>query len=123
MLLRHAVLALMLLGPALASPALAASMSTGWEDFPGTQDECLQAGAARLRQMGYRVTVNPQTVFGWRGEAGVSVRCINERRVAAIFVYSPESAEAARGALDELRGAYREWRPARRGSGGGGSKF
>jgi hypothetical protein len=122
---RPAALAVPLLISALATSlaprATAAAMSTGWEDFPGSQDECLQAGAARLRHLGYQVTVNPQTVFAWRGQEGVSIRCISERQVAAIFVYASTSSEDARLVLDALRSAYRDWRAPR--PGGGGSKF
>ena len=101
MFARFAALVLVSVGLALglASPARAAWMWTGWEDFSGSQDECLQSASRQLQAMNFAVTVNPQTTFGWRGQDGVSVRCIAERRVAVIFIYAATASEEVRAAF------------------------
>ena len=124
MFARLAAAALVTLGLGLAAPARAAWMWTGWEDYSGSQDACLQSGARVLEGMGFSVTVNPQTTFGWRNGDGVSVRCIAERRVAVIFVYAARDAEEGRHILDAVRTAYKPGGAAPpTAPGRGGSKF
>jgi hypothetical protein len=107
MLARLAALVLVTLCLGLVSPARAAWMWTGWEEFTGSQEECLQSASRQLQAMNFTVTVNPQTTFGWRGQDGVSVRCIAERRVAVIFVYAATNSDEGRGILDQMRAAYK----------------
>ncbi len=122
------VFALALLASCLgyAPTARAAWMWTGWEEASGTQEQCLQTAAAKLRDLGFSVTVNPQTTFGWRGQDGVSVRCIAERRLAVIFVYAATASEEGRVILEQVREAFKApaggAAPARP-PGSGGSKF
>ena len=115
-----------------SAPARAAWMWTGWEDTNLPQDRCLAAASGRLKELGFTVTVNPQTTFGWRGQDGVSVRCIAERRVAVIFVHVTTISEEGGQILEHVRAAYRGTgtppapapapAPPPR-AGGGGSKF
>lgn len=108
-MLRHfAAAALLLLGLTLAPPARAAWMWTGWEEIAGSQEACLQTAAVALREAGFSATVNPQTTFGWRGADGISIRCIDERRLAVIFIYVTTSSEEGGQLLEQLRGAYRQ---------------
>jgi hypothetical protein len=107
MLARLAALVLVTLCLGLAPPARAAWMWTGWEEFAGSQEECLQSASRQLQAMNFTVTVNPQTTFGWRGQDGVSVRCIAERRLAVIFVYAATNSDEGRGILDQMRSAYK----------------
>lgn len=107
-------------GLAAAPAAQAAWMWTGWEDTQMAQEACLQAAAGKLREIGFTVTVNPQTTFGWRGQDGVSVRCIAERRLAAIFVYVTGSQEEGGQLLEQLRTAYRGTAAPAAPRGGGG---
>jgi hypothetical protein len=107
MFARLAALVLVTLGLGLAPPARAAWMWTGWEEFGGSQDECLRNAANVLQGINFTVTVNPQTTFGWRGQDGVSVRCIAERRIAVIFVHAATSSEEGRVILDQVRAAYK----------------
>ena len=77
------------------APASAAWMWTGWEEVQG-QDMCIDILANGMPALGFRpnVTGDRQTVFGWRGEDGIAVRCIGDRGLAAIFVHtSTTSAE------------------------------
>jgi len=124
MFARLAALALVALVLGMAQPARAAWMWTGWEEFGGSQEDCLQSAARQLQSMSFTVTVNPQTTFGWRGQDGVSVRCISERRVAVIFVYAATSSEEGRVILEQMRATYKPGSalvpPA---PGRGGSKF
>ncbi len=128
MFARLVAAALVALGLALATPARAAWMWTGWEDYSGQQDACLQSAARVLEGMSFTVTVNPQTTFGWRNGDGVSVRCIAERRVAVIFVYAARDADEGRVILDQVRTAFKAGNAAPPPSappapGRGGSKF
>jgi hypothetical protein len=129
MFARLAALVIVTLGLSLAvaPPARAAWMWTGWEEFVGSQDECLQHAAQVLQGINFTVTVNPQTTFGWRGQDGVSVRCIAERRIAVIFVYASSNSEEGRTILDQVRAAYKPGSApppaATPAPGRGGSKF
>jgi hypothetical protein len=89
-----------------AAPARAAYMWTGWEDVQQPQEQCLQTAAGRMRELGFTATVNPQTTFGWRGQDGISVRCIAERRLAVIFIYVNSSQEEGGQLLQQMRSAY-----------------
>ena len=124
MFARFAALVLVSVGLALglATPARAAWMWTGWEDFSGSQDECLQSASRQLQAMNFAVTINPQTTFGWRGQDGVSVRCIAERRVAVIFIYAATASEDGRVILEQVRAAFKPG-GAPPPPGRGGSKF
>ncbi len=72
-----------------AAPAQAATVTTGWEELRGNQDYCLETGAEASRISGFRTTISNdrQTVFGWRGEDSIAIRCIGSRNVAVIFIY------------------------------------
>jgi hypothetical protein len=115
-----------------SAPARAAWMWTGWEDTNLPQTQCLAAASGRLKELGFTVTVNPQTTFGWRNGDGVSVRCIAERRLAVIFVHITTTSEEGGQILEELRRAYQGTgtppatpapAPAPAPRSGGGSKF
>ncbi|WP_027285580.1 hypothetical protein [Rubritepida flocculans] len=85
--------------PHLAVPALlaaaipaaqAATVTTGWEANAGNQDQCIATAADAIGRTGFRVTIaqDRQAVFGWRGEENISIRCIGDRGLAVIFIYT-----------------------------------
>ncbi len=97
---------------ALAAPAMAAMVSTGWTTLPaGTnQDACLATGNAALLAAGFRANISDdrQTVFGWRGDEALVVRCIADRNLAVVFAWvtdaSNDSAPLVNGVIAAMRG-------------------
>jgi hypothetical protein len=98
-----AVLALLATGPALA-----ASGHTTWEEIVPNQERCLETGRAAMERIGFgaEIPADRQTVFGWRGEDLLAVRCIADRRIAVIFLYLVRAQDADQVFL-AMRGAYR----------------
>ncbi|HYF06072.1 MAG TPA: hypothetical protein VD970_00485 [Acetobacteraceae bacterium] len=102
------VAALALCAGGFTAPAQAAGMSSGWENISMSQDQCLNAAADIVQRLGFSVQRDTQTVFGWRGDDGITVRCIAARQLAVLFTYvaSGGSEESGR-IIDQLRGAFR----------------
>ena len=97
---------------ALAAPAIAAMVSTGWTSLPAgaNQDSCLATGNAALQAAGFRANISDdrQTVFGWRGDEALVVRCIADRNLAVVFAWvtdaSNDSAPLVNAVIAALRG-------------------
>ncbi|MBR0673878.1 hypothetical protein [Neoroseomonas soli] len=113
---RTAILAALALA---AWPAMAASVSTAWVQLPSNnQDECLSIGNRAVEAAGFRANISQdrQTVFGWRGEDSLTVRCISGHGVAVVFAWVGEGANDSGQLVDAVTGAYRN-----RGMVGGGN--
>ena len=107
-MLRVAALALCAGAFAAPAPAQAAGMSSGWENINMSQDQCLNTAASTVQQLGFTVQRDTQTVFGWRGDDGITVRCVAARNLAVFFTYVYNGGSAESGQLvDQLRGAFR----------------
>ena len=107
MLARLAALAVVALGLGMAPAAQAASMWNGWEEISGSPEQCQETAASTLRTLGFTVTVNRPSVLGWRGQDGVTVRCIADRRLAVVFVYTATTSEDGRALLEQIRTALK----------------
>jgi hypothetical protein len=70
--------------------AQAATVTTAWEANAGNQDQCIGTAASAIGRTGFRVTIaqDHQAVFGWRGNDNISIRCIGDRQIAVMFVYT-----------------------------------
>lgn len=79
----------MALGLAGMGTAHAAAVTTAWENVTDGQDACLDTGEDAARNAGFRASISNdrQTVFGWRGDDSIAIRCISDRRLAVIFIY------------------------------------
>ncbi|MEN9217923.1 MAG: hypothetical protein Q6K81_06735 [Gloeomargarita sp. DG02_5_bins_242] len=79
-----------ILGIVFTQVASAATVTTAWTPGVGTQDECLALGTEGIGRAGFRPKVSPdrQMAFGWRGEDSIVVRCIADRDLAVIFIYT-----------------------------------
>ncbi len=103
----------------LAAPAMAAMVSTGWASLPaGTnQDACLATGNAAVVAAGFRANISDdrQTVFGWRGDEALVVRCIADRNIAVVFAWvtdaSNDSAPLVNGVIGAMRGGGQGGQP------------
>jgi len=87
---------------AAAGPAAAAGAASGWTEIRMSQSECIAIGQRAVSGIGYEATADQQTVYGWRNEMVIVVRCIANRNVAVFFAYD-ESEQAATQAVDRLR--------------------
>lgn len=92
-----------LMGSSL-SLANATGVASGWEAIQMNQAQCLDAAVAGVNGLGFRENVSRQadSVYGWRGEEGIAVRCISDRQLAVIFSYLNEL-DAALRAVDAMR--------------------
>lgn len=88
--------------------AQAATVTTAWEAVNDGQDACLNTGVEATRQAGFRGSISNdrQTVFGWRGDDSIAIRCIGDRRLAVIFIYVV-SREDNNALLQTVRNTYR----------------
>ncbi|MEN9215939.1 MAG: hypothetical protein Q6K90_01300 [Gloeomargarita sp. HHBFW_bins_162] len=79
-----------ILGLVTTQAAGAATVTTAWAPGVGTQDDCLAIGVEAVQRAGFRASVSRdrQGVYGWRGQDNISIRCIADRDVAAIFIYT-----------------------------------
>lgn len=109
----------------LAFPAMAASVSTAWAPLPANdQEECLRIGARAVASLGFEASVpqDRQTVFGWRGEEALVVRCIAASGVAVVFAWVTDQSNDSSRLVDAVTAAYRgRGRNLGAGSPGGGS--
>lgn len=88
--------------------AQAASVTTAWENVPNGQDTCLETGLNASRNAGFRSSISDdrQTVFGWRGDDSIAIRCIGDRRLAVIFIYVMNRGDGSE-LLQTVRNTYR----------------
>ena len=109
----------------LALPVAAATVSTGWVELQsGSQDDCVELGQRAVQAAGFQATVSQdrQTVFGWRGEEALTVRCIAGNRVAVVFAWVNDQSNDSAQLVEAVTRAYRN--PSRPGgnlTGGGGN--
>ncbi len=112
--LRTAVVALAL----AATPAIASSVSTAWVQLPSRdQEECLATGSRAIESTGFRASISQdrQTIFGWRGEEALTVRCISGHGVAVVFAWVTDQANDSGPLVEAVTAAFRN-----RGGPGGG---
>ena len=102
-----------MLGLALAlvsALALAASVTTAWADLPSNdQEECLSIGSSVIQSLGFRPSISQdrQTVFGWRGEEALTVRCISGKGIAVVFAWVTDRANDSGRLVNAVTNAYR----------------
>jgi len=106
-----ACLTVALLGIAAAQPARAAYMWTGWEDVYATNETCITIGSEALKQIGFSTRISGQTVFGWLGDDGLSIRCLADRRIAVFFSYTQDE-QNGRNFIEYIRLRLRATAPA-----------
>ncbi|MEN9214603.1 MAG: hypothetical protein Q6J18_01055 [Gloeomargarita sp. DG02_3_bins_56] len=101
-----------ILGIVLTQVASAATVTTAWTAGVGTQDDCLALGTEGVGRAGFRPNVSRdrQTVFGWRGEDSIVVRCIADRDLAVIFIYTRQGRDND-WLLKTVQDAYRRLPP------------
>jgi hypothetical protein len=102
-----------------AAPALASSVSTAWAQLPSNnQEECLSIGQRAVESVGFRANISQdrQTIFGWRGEESLTVRCISGSGIAVVFAWVTDQANDSGRLVDAVTAAYRN-----RGVVGGGN--
>jgi hypothetical protein len=106
--LRTAVVALAL---ALAAPpAIASSVSTAWVQLTSRdQEDCLAIGSRAIESTGFRANISQdrQTIFGWRGEEALTVRCISGHGVAVVFAWVTDQANDSGPLVEAVTAAYR----------------
>lgn len=109
------------------APAMAASVSTAWAELPSrNQDECLNIGSRVVESVGFRATVSQdrQTVFGWRGEESLTIRCISGSGVAVVFAWVTDQSNDSGALVEAVTAAYRNpGRPGGGNFGGGGGNL
>jgi hypothetical protein len=104
---RFAVVALLGLA---AVPASAAAVSTAWVQLrSNNQDECIAIGQRAVAAAGFRVSVSQdrQSIFGWRGDESLTVRCIGSQRVAAVFAWVNDQSSDSAQLVEAVTRAYR----------------
>lgn len=86
------------------SAANATGVASGWEAIQLSQAQCLDAAVAGVNGLGFRENVSRQadSVYGWRGDEGIAVRCISDRQLAVIFSYLNDLNAALR-TVDAMR--------------------
>ncbi len=95
---------------AAPGPASAAAVVSGWEE---TEDQaaCVESASRAVGSVGFRVSASGdrQTVFGFRGEDSIAVRCIGDRRVAAFFLslIGTGRGPSASATMSALRASFR----------------
>lgn len=102
-----------------ASAASAASVSTVWAQLPSnSQDDCLAIGNRAVEAAGFSASISQdrQTVFGWRGEESLTVRCISSHGIAVVFAWVTDNAGDSSRLVEAVAAAYRN-----RGRTGGGN--
>ena len=106
MRIRHLIPAALL--ATFAAGAQAATVTTGWEANAGNQDQCIDTAASAIQRTGFRTTIaqDRQAVFGWRGDDNISIRCIGDRQLAVMFVYTGDGRDNTQ-LLNILRDEYR----------------
>lgn len=95
---------------ALALPAGASTVSTAWAELPTqSQDECLNIGVNAVTSAGFRGSISNdrQTVFGWRGEEALTIRCISSKGIAVVFAWVTDANNDSGRLVDIVTTAYR----------------
>jgi CubicO group peptidase (beta-lactamase class C family) len=115
-------MALLMLALGAVPAARAASMWTGWSESNATLEQCQQMASGKMRELGFAPRTSGNSIFGWRGQDGISVRCIPERQMAAIFVYTTNDEEGRR-ILDQMHVAFPPPASHQQGRPSGGGKF
>ena len=64
------------LAVAAAVPAHAVGAASGWTEIRLSQSACISTAQRAVTGVGFEATADAQTVYGWRGEMVVVVRCI-----------------------------------------------
>jgi hypothetical protein len=93
-----------------ATPAMASSVSTAWTQLPSNnQEECLAIGSRAVEGVGFRASISQdrQTIFGWRGEEALTVRCISGHGIAVVFAWVTDQANDSGRLVDAVTSAYR----------------
>jgi hypothetical protein len=105
-----------------AAPALASSVSTAWAQLPSNnQEECLTIGSRAVENAGFRANISQdrQTIFGWRGEEALTVRCISGKGIAVVFAWVTDQSGDSGRLVEAVTQAYRNPRPQGGNLGGG----
>jgi hypothetical protein len=114
--------ALALAASVAAAPSFAASVSTAWAELPSNdQEQCLSIGQRVLQNVGFRASVSQdrQTIFGWRGEEALTVRCISGKGIADVFAWVTDQSGDSGRLVEAVTQAYRNPRPPGGNLGGG----
>lgn len=110
-----------------AAPAHAASVTTAWAELPAQdQEECIAIGTRAVQGVGFRASVSQdrQTIFGWRGEEALTIRCISAHGIAVVFAWVTDRSNDSGRLVDAVTAAYRGARaPAGNPGGGGGGNL
>lgn len=115
------------MGLALVSlPAAAATVSTAWARLQSNnQEDCLNTASRAVEGAGFRASISQdrQTVFGWRGEEALTVRCISGHGVAVVFSWVNDRSNDSSQLVEAVTQALRRGAPPAGGAlgGGGGS--
>ncbi len=108
-------------------PALGATVSTAWVELQSnSQDDCIDLGQRAVQAAGFQATISQdrQTIFGWRGEEALTVRCIGGNRIAVVFAWVNDQSNDSAQLVEAVTRAYRN--PSRPGgnlTGGGGGNL
>jgi hypothetical protein len=92
------------------APAMASSVSTAWAELPSNnQEECLATGSRAVEGAGFRASISQdrQTIFGWRGEEALTVRCISGRGIAVVFAWVTDQSNDSGQLVDAVTSAFR----------------
>jgi hypothetical protein len=106
-----------------AVPAAAATVSTAWARLQSNdQEACLRIAFAAIEAVGFRASISQdrQTVFGWRGEEALTVRCIAGHGVAAVFAWVNDQSNDSAPLVESVTRAFRAPGAAAGGTLGGG---
>lgn len=94
----------------VAVPALSASVSTAWVALSSnSQDDCIEQGRRAVQGAGFQATVSQdrQSIFGWRGEEALTVRCIGARQIAVVFAWVNDQSRDSAQLVEAVTQAYR----------------
>lgn len=93
-----------------ALPATAATVSTAWARLQSNdQEACLRTASGAIEAAGFRASVSQdrQTVFGWRGEESLTVRCISGHGVAVVFAWVNDQSNDSGPLVESVTRAFR----------------
>lgn len=111
----------------LSVPAAAATVSTAWARLPSNnQEDCLATASRAVEGVGFRASISQdrQTVFGWRGEEALTVRCISGHGVAVVFSWVSDQSNDSSQLVEAVTQALRRGAaPPTGGNLGGGGTF
>lgn len=110
----------------VAAPAMGASVTTAWVELPNAdQEECLATGSRIAEGLGFRPSISRdrQTVFSWRGEEALTIRCISGKGIAAIFAWVHDRSGDSGRLVEQVTQGYRNGGTGGGNFGGGGGNF